>query len=51
MLTDLILGVNVKIQKKKKNQRHRILGNQTPDIGLGEMFMENTYPHLLQTSC
>lgn len=33
MLTDLILGVNVKIQKKK-NQRHRILGNQTPDIGL-----------------
>ena len=28
-----------------------ILGNQTPDTRLWEMFTANTYPHLLQTSC
>lgn len=33
MPTDLILGVNVKIQKKKK-KTDMILGNQTPDTRL-----------------
>lgn len=46
---------NTIVKKKKyrenKSQRHRILGSQTPDIGLWEMFMANTHPHLFPTSC